>query len=225
MIVSPLDNTKVLNPLAYGTKYSDCPNCEERHLIKWYKNQDGNGSIKCPENNKTYKVVFNNHWLLKPLDPHLEFERCIDCIHLFTNSHNWFKKGKRYDFAYDICNSCRKKTYRESEPEYFMSLEDYKAYEKKRHKEDQIREAKKNIFIPNRYVVQYGELEAPKKNQDNGYTYYYEGKLKRGDIVEVPRTWLGDIKGDSGPKLATVVSVKSNYDGEVSDIIRVVKRI
>jgi hypothetical protein len=104
-----------------------------------------------------------------------------------------------------------------------MSLNDYREHRKQQEEAAQRREARKNIVIPNRYVVQYGEIEAPAENQEHGYTYFYKHNLNLGDIVEVPSTWLSGVKGESGPKLATIVSTKSNYDGEVSNIIRVVK--
>lgn len=232
MMVSPLDKTKVLNPIAYGVKYSDCPNCKNRHLIEWvctdpqhkyYKD----GYIVCPENNTKYKVVHQNHWLLKPLEPYKRYTYCDECVHLITNHTQWFPTPDRNDYfgGHDTCRKCEEER-ANRKGMFFKTLDQYKKDKKERIQADKLRAIQKTIFLPNRYIVVYGEVEAPKEDQDNGYTYYFEGELNLGDIVQVPKTWLGDLKGDDpGPKLATVVSLKSNYHGSVSSIIRVVKNI
>jgi hypothetical protein len=73
--------------------------------------------------------------------------------------------------------------------------------------------------------VCYGEHPTPKDDGGHGYTYYFDEPLNLGDIVAVPQTWLGRaISESNGPRLATVISTHSDYEGSVSDIIRVVRR-
>ena len=237
MIVSPLDNTKVLNPLSYGTKYSDCPNCKERHLIQWYNVKTTkkyhetikNGNILCPKNNVIYEVVYDNHWLNKPLDPYIKFDYCKECIHLATNFENWFIDEERPSYSHNLCSKCvEEKDYRNGcfgHWNYFITLEQYKENVKQYKIKEEIKRLKKQIVIPNRYVVQYGEIEVDKEQDESfGYTYFYKDYLNVGDIVQVPQTWLSELKESRGPKLATVVSTKSSYDGPVANIIRIIKR-
>ena len=117
MIVSPLDKTKVLRPIGYGTKNAPCPNCKEKHLIQWnmkpgyvhstgQQDLDKYGSVTCPKNNVTYEVVYDNHWLTPQYDPYMKYEHCIKCVRLFTNAHNWLTKDEWFSIGHDSCGHC-----------------------------------------------------------------------------------------------------------------------
>lgn len=119
------------------------------------------------------------------------------------------------------CKSChRKKLPRYFENKYVPSVCKVCARKEREVKE----QTKKSNAQPGVVVVVYGEHPVPTEDGGHGYSYCFDGSLGLGDVVEVPRTWLGSLKGQSGPNLATVVSTYSDYDGPVSRIIRVVRR-
>lgn len=64
--------------------------------------------------------------------------------------------------------------------------------------------------------------DRPEKLPECGYAYDPAGlSLQIGDVVLVPKTFLDE----HGPREATVVSLASDYDGEVRNIIRLVRRV
>ena len=78
---------------------------------------------------------------------------------------------------------------------------------------------------PGLVEVTYGKHPVPDEDGGRGYAYYFNQPLRLGDVVQVPQTWLGRLREESnGPKLATVVSTYSAYDGDVSGIICIVRR-
>ena len=83
--------------------------------------------------------------------------------------------------------------------------------------------AKKREAVPGLVKVVYGEHPAPTEDGGNGYSYYFDQPLRLGNIVEVPQTWLGKIRQQNGPNLATVVSTYSDYTGVPSSILRIVR--
>jgi len=119
------------------------------------------------------------------------------------------------------CVTCHKKKLPdEMENPYVPSVcKDCAEIEKKAKEKERKANAR-----PGLVQVIYGEHSAPKEDGGNGYSYYYDEPLNLGDIVEVPQTWLGSVKGESSRKLATVVSTYSDYNGSISCILRVIKK-
>tara|TARA_Y100000310_G_scaffold211701_1_gene212430 strand:- start:480 stop:956 length:477 start_codon:yes stop_codon:yes gene_type:complete len=83
---------------------------------------------------------------------------------------------------------------------------------------------RKNNAVPGLIEVQYGELDPPLKDGGSGYAYDCDEPVALGDIVAVPQTWVGELRGEQ-QKLATVVSTYSDYTGPTSSVIRVVKSL
>ena len=76
---------------------------------------------------------------------------------------------------------------------------------------------------PGLVEVVYGVVETPKEDGGSGYAYRFHQKLKLGDVVLVPASWLDEMNGIHGPQEATVISTYSAYDDPVKNIIRVVR--
>lgn len=91
----------------------------------------------------------------------------------------------------------------------------------KKQTEEKLLQRKKNA-IPGLVEVNYGERPVPTEDGGHGHAYFSSTPLNLGDIVQVPQTWLGEFKGDVGPNIATVVSTYSDYQGQVSRIVKVV---
>jgi len=73
-----------------------------------------------------------------------------------------------------------------------------------------------------RVLVSYGRHSpAPAVGTCRAYTYETGmAKVAVGDIVLVPATWV-----NPNPQEATVVSLKTHYDGDVHRILRVVEHV
>lgn len=81
---------------------------------------------------------------------------------------------------------------------------------------------RKALAVPGLVEVQYGELPCPEHDGGRGYAYYFDEPLELGDIVETPPSYLAKYREESN--VATVVSTYSDYHGEVSCIVRVVRK-
>lgn len=82
--------------------------------------------------------------------------------------------------------------------------------------------SRKTSAVEGLVEVVYGEVPVPDKDGGRGYAYHSDEKLRLGDVVRVPSTWISIQKGRY-ENIATVVSTFSDYKGSVRKIERVMK--
>jgi hypothetical protein len=76
---------------------------------------------------------------------------------------------------------------------------------------------------PGLIQVAYGVVNAD-SFAGRAFSYRTDIPVSVGDIVLVPATWLSKLNGDGLPQEATVVSLHSDYDGDVQSVIRLVRK-
>lgn len=160
---------------------------------------------------------------------------CLRCRPSFMKPVCNSCQGKRFDKEREAlmksevrCLSCNNTFLAEemSNPWAFCSEIPYHDSMKKckgcveNEKTQELQRRKDNAILGLVEVV-YGEHPVPDNDGGKGYAYFSKTKLRLGDVVEVPRTWVSDMKG--GENIATVVSTFSDYNGRVSHIIKVLK--
>lgn len=73
--------------------------------------------------------------------------------------------------------------------------------------------------------VRFGEHPVPDKDGGRGYAYRSAERLFLGDLVLLPANWSSVFRSEAGrAQVGTVVSTYSDYAGDASSIVRVVKR-